>query len=83
MTEPRLMRPRALRQYLGVSGAGLKRLRDKGLLPDPLPGTRLYDREEVQRRLDARNDPKATMESAEERLIKRAREQCGTGGKSA
>jgi hypothetical protein len=79
MAEPRLMRPRQLRQYLGVSGAGLKRLRDKGLIPEPLPGTRMYDRAAVDRALDRQSDPKATMASDEDELIQRARQW----GKSA
>ena len=77
---PRLITTSQLRAYLGCDGRAMRKLRERGLLPEPLPGTRRYDFKAVERALDRRTAPAAESSSAEaeERLIEKAR----TWGKS-
>ena len=74
LPKTRLVSAAFVRAYLGVDGAMLRRMRERGSAPDPVPGTRKYDFVAVQRALDRLNNPDATMSAAEEDLIKRARQ---------
>src|SRR5229473_3413907 len=70
---PRLIPAAQLRARLGCDGAQLRRLRKRGILPGPLPGTRLYDMRAVERALDGPSDSKARLSLVEQRLLERAR----------
>jgi len=73
MTEPRLISAAQLRMFLGCGPRTVRQLRKHGLLPDPLPGTRLYDLKAVERALDRASDPGAQSVRDEQELIQRAR----------
>jgi hypothetical protein len=79
LPQPRLVSAARIRAYIGVDGASLKRMRDHGVIPGPVPGTRKYDFLAVKTALDRLSNPDATMAHAEEDLIKRAR-QWGKSG---
>jgi hypothetical protein len=74
----RFASPAQIRAWLGLSGGTILRLRKAGRFPDPLPGTRKYDVEAVKRALDQAQGTEAKSETAEERLIARARRWGGS-----
>ena len=71
---PRLMKAPAVREYLGdISPTTLWRLIKRGLVPPPLDGTQLWDRRQIDERLDrggrmpANLSPEAELERRAER----------------
>jgi len=75
MTRARFITSAQLYAYLGCGRAAVRRLRKRGLLPDPLPQTRLYDFDAVNRLLDRSVAPgvESSSTEAEARLIEKAR----------
>lgn len=73
MAEARLIKARDVRARLGVTGGQLARLRKRGLIPGPVPGTRLYDFDAIKRALDALSGMEATIASEEAQMLEEAK----------
>lgn len=73
MTTPRLIRAPEVCLRFGMNRPQLARLRRLGVIPGPLPGTRLYDAEAITRALDALGGPGATIASEEREMLAEAK----------
>lgn len=70
---PRLAESAAVRERFGLTAPQMRALRKAGIIPDPLPGTRLYDLKAIERALDALGNPDATIAAEEQKMLAEAR----------
>jgi hypothetical protein len=59
------------REMLGVSVGQFRRMRKRGLLPQPLPGTRLYPRDAIKKLVDNKPGIQELRQAAGARLDER------------
>ena len=73
LDRPRLADAAAVRETFGLQPHQMRALRKARIIPDPLPGTRLYDLKAIERALDARGGPDATIAAEEQKMLAEAR----------